>query len=66
MTLKNAAFLAFVGTVLLTVFWAVAFIRDVSHVLRGLVPAIVIVASLIHTFASFTLAVFFYFFHRAQ
>jgi hypothetical protein len=38
MTLKNAAFLALIGTLLLTILWAMDFIKIVSGVLNDLVP----------------------------
>jgi len=66
MNLKNAAFLAFVGMILLTVLMAADFIISVSGVLRGIVPALTLLMSLVHLFASFTVTVFFWVFHRSQ
>jgi hypothetical protein len=66
MTLKNAAFLALVGMVLLTILMAADFIITFSGVLRGIVPAMTLLMSLIHLFASFAVTVFFWVFHRAQ
>ena len=66
MTLKNAALLALIGTILITVLLVWTFVFDVVNVLRGLVPALTLFSSFIHAFACFTVAVFFYAFHRAQ
>jgi len=66
MTLKNAALLALIGTILITVLLVWTFVFDVVNVLRGLVPALTLFSSFIYAFACFTVAVFFYVFHRAQ
>ena len=66
MTLKNAALLALVGTILGTALLAWTFVFDVVNVLRGLVPALTLLSSFIYAFACFSVAVFFYVFHRAQ
>ena len=66
MTLKSAAFLALIGTLLLTILLAVDFITTVSGVLADVVPAVALLRSLIHLFASVSVLVFFYVFHRAQ
>ncbi len=66
MTLKTAASLALVGMVLLTLLTAADFIISVSGVLRGIVPAMTLLMSLIHFFTSFAVTVFFWVFHRAQ
>jgi hypothetical protein len=59
MTLKSAAFFAFIGMTLLTVLLAVGFIRDVSTFLAGAI-------ALIRLLASLSLAVFLYVFYKAQ
>ena len=66
MTLKNAALLALIGTILITALlvWTVVF--NVLNVLRGLVPAAILLSSFIYAFACFSVAVFFYVFHKAQ
>ena len=66
MTLKNAALLALIGTILITalLLWTVVF--NVLNVLRDLIPAIILFSSFIYAFACFSVAVFFYVFHRAQ
>ncbi len=66
MSLKNAALLALIGMILLTVLVLANFITTASGVLRDLIPAMTLVTSLIHLFASLTVLVFLYVFHRAQ
>jgi hypothetical protein len=66
MTLKNAAFLALIGTILITILLVWTFVSNLVNVLRGLVPALTLFSSFIYAFACFTMAVFFYVFHRAQ
>ena len=66
MTLKNAAMLALIGTILTTALLVWRFVFNVLNVLRGLVPALVLFSSFIYAFACFSVAVFFYVFHRSQ
>jgi hypothetical protein len=66
MTLKNAAFLALVGTILLTALLIWDFIFSMLNVIRGLVPALALIPALIYAFAALSVAVFFFVFHRAQ
>jgi hypothetical protein len=66
MSLKSAALLALIGTILLTVLVLANFITTASGVMRDLIPAMALLASLVHLFASLTVVVFFYVFHRAQ
>jgi len=66
MTLKNAAFLALVGMILLTILLAAGCIVSVTGFLNGVVSAATMFASLIRVFATLTLAVFFFVFHKAQ
>jgi hypothetical protein len=66
MSLKNAAFFALIGVVLLTVLLAVGFIRDVSSLLAGAIAAMALLKSGIYLLASLGVAVFLYVFHRAQ
>jgi hypothetical protein len=66
MSLKNAAFLALVGMILVTILLVVGFINDVLGVAQGIVPAVKLLTSLIYAFAALTVTVFFYAFHRAQ
>ena len=66
MTLRNAALLALMGTILTTALLAFHLVLNVLNVVRGLAPAVVLFSSLIYTFASFTLAVFFFVYHKSQ
>ena len=66
MTLKNAAFFAFIGMSLLTVVCAMGFIGDVSALLAGAIAPMILLKSLIHLLASLSVAVFLYVFHKAQ
>jgi hypothetical protein len=66
MTLKNAALLALIGTILMTALLVWTFVFTFLNVLRDLVPAVTLLQSFIYAFGSFSVAVFFYVFHRAQ
>ena len=66
MTLKNAALLALIGTILVTALLALDLIRNVLGVVRGLVPAVTLFSSLIYAFGAFCVMVFFLVFHKAQ
>ncbi len=66
MTLKNVAFLAFLGTLFLTIVVAFDFVNTASGVLRDIVPAVAVLRSLIYLFASVSVTVFFYVFYRAN
>jgi hypothetical protein len=66
MTLKNAALLALVGTVLMTALLLWTFVSNVVNVLRGVDAPVVLFASFIYAFGCFTVMVFFFVFHRAQ
>jgi len=66
MTLKGAALLAFIGTILMMAFLTWTFAFHVLDVLRGGEPPVVLFASFVYAFGCFTLAVFFFVFHRAQ
>ena len=66
MTLKNVAFLAFLGTLLLTVVVAFDFVNTALGVLRDIVPAVAVLRSLIYLFASVSVTVFFYVFYKGQ
>jgi len=66
MSLKNAALLALIGTILLTVLVTAHFISTVLGVMRDVIPAMALLRSLVHLFASLTVLVFFYVFYRAQ
>ena len=66
MSLKNAALLALIGTILLTVLLAASFISTVLGVMRDVIPAMALLTSLVHVFTSLSVLVFFYVFYRAQ
>ena len=66
MTLKGAALLAFLGTVLIMALLVWTFVFHVLNVLRGVDPPVVLFSSFIYAFGCFTLAVFFFVFHRTQ
>jgi hypothetical protein len=66
MNLKSAAFLALVGMILLTLLVVADFINVVEGVLRDLIPAMMLLRSIIYLLASIGLTVFLWVFHRAQ
>jgi hypothetical protein len=66
MTLKNAALLALIGTILMTTLLVWNFVFTLLNVLRDLVPAVTLFSSLIYAFGCFSVMVFFFVFHRAQ
>jgi|HubBroStandDraft_6_1064221.scaffolds.fasta_scaffold1640659_2 hypothetical protein len=66
MTLKNAALLAPIGTILTTALLMWDLVFNVLKVLRGLVPAVTLFSSLIYAFGAFSVAVFFFVFHKRQ
>lgn len=66
MTLKSAAFLAFVGTLLVTALLVWDFVFTLLNVLRGLTPAVTVFSSLIYAFGALTAAVFFFIFQKQQ
>jgi hypothetical protein len=66
MTLKTAALLALIGTILMTALLMWTFFLTFLNVLRDLVPVVTLFSSFIYAFGCFSVAVFFYLFHRAQ
>jgi hypothetical protein len=66
MSLKNAALLALIGTILLTVLVLAHFITTILGVIRDVIPAMALLTSLVHLFASLSVLVFFYVFYRKQ
>ena len=66
MTLKNAAFLALIGMCLLTILVALDFMNTVIAVIRGLVPDLRLLTSLVYLLASLGVTAFFYVFHKKQ
>ena len=66
MSVKNAAFLAFVGTLLLSVLLALDFINAVVAYVRNLVPVIPVLRSAIYVFAGVCLTMFLFTFSRRE
>lgn len=66
MNLRSAAFLALVGMILLTLLVIADFINVMQGVLRDLIPALMLLRSIIYLLASLGLTVFLWAFHRAQ
>jgi hypothetical protein len=66
MTLKNATCFAIVGTAAWTVLTAIDFLRNVSGVMRGFIPAMRLVTSFIPLVAALSLLVFFVAFRRSK
>lgn len=66
MTLRNAALLALIGTILMTALLLWTFVSNFLNVLRGLVPAVTLFSSVIYAFGAFSVMVFFFVFHRTQ
>ncbi len=66
MTLKGAAVLALIGSILMTVLTVWRFILAVLNSLNGLVASVVVISSLIEAFAWLSVAIFFYVFYRNQ
>jgi hypothetical protein len=66
MTLKSAALLALIGTILVTALLVWDLVFDVLNVVRGLVPVVKLFSSLIYTFGAFSVALFFFVFHKRQ
>jgi hypothetical protein len=66
MTLKSAALLALIGTILVTALLTGDLIFNLLNVLRGLIPAVKLFSSIIYAFGGFSVSVFFFVFHRAQ
>jgi hypothetical protein len=66
MSLKNAALLALIGMILLTILLAADFFNAVMGVVRDVVPAIALLRSLIYMLVSLSATVFFYVFHKTQ
>ncbi len=66
MSLKQASFLAFIGTLLLAMQLVLDLVLDMLSMARGLIAAVTLLTSLLHAFAAVSLAMFFYVYHRAQ
>ena len=66
MTLKSAALLALVGMILVTILLVVDLTVTITGVMGSVVPPVVLLKSLIYTFASLSLVVFLYAFRKTQ
>jgi hypothetical protein len=64
--MRSAASLALLGAVLVTILLVVGFLLDLLNLLRGLVPALRLVASFIYAFAGVGAVAFLYVFLKAQ
>jgi len=66
MNLKSAAFLALLGMILLTVLLIGDFITVVKGILHDVIPAVMLLRSIIYLLASLGLTIFLWVFHRTQ
>ena len=64
--MKNAALLATIGTAVLAILLLFRLVNDLLALVRGLIPAMAFLSSLVYAFAAVTVVLFFYFFHRGQ
>ena len=61
MSLKSAAFLALVGTLILTLLLAADFITALTGVMRDVVPVMALLRSFVYLFASLTVTIYFFY-----
>lgn len=66
MNLKSASLLALIGMILLSLLLVVVLLDYALNVMRGLVPAVMLLSQFIYAFASVTVTLFFFVFHRTQ
>jgi hypothetical protein len=66
MTLKNAATLALIGSLVVTIVLALDFVNTILGIARDLIPMMAVLRSLAYFFASLCVTVFFYVFTRTQ
>lgn len=66
MSLKNAAFLAAVGMIILTALALFDLFETIAGVLRSLIPAVTLFRAAIYAFASLTVTIFFFVFYKRQ
>jgi hypothetical protein len=66
MSLKSAALLALIGTILLTILVSAHFIFTLLGVMRDVIPAMALLTALVHLFVSLSVLVFFCVFYRKQ
>jgi len=66
MSLKKATLLALIGITALTVLVLTHFIFTLLGIMRGLIPAMALLSSVVRLFASLCALVFFFVFYRTQ
>jgi hypothetical protein len=66
MTIKNAGFLAFIGTALVSLLLIWDLISTVLNVAHGVVAAVVLFSSLVYAFGAVSIAIFFYVYSKEQ
>jgi hypothetical protein len=66
MSIKSAAFLALIGTLVLSVLLTADLINAILGVARGLIPSMALLRMLVYWFAGVTVTIFFFAFRRAQ
>jgi hypothetical protein len=64
MTLRNAAFFAFVGALLVAALLVLDFVVDLGAAVRGLIPTVRVFSALIYAFAGVTVTLFLFVFYR--
>lgn len=64
MSLKNASFLALIGTILAAVVLVYNLVFSALGVMRGLIPIDNLIPALIYAIAVLTVVVFFFVFHK--
>ena len=64
MTPRNAAALAFIGTLLMAVLLVWNLIFVIVNIVRGLAPAMNVLPALLYAFGACTVAIFFYVFQK--
>ena len=66
MSIKNAALLATIGTAVLTILLLLRLVDSLLALMKGLIPGMDFLASLIYAIAAVKVVVFFFRFHRGQ
>lgn len=66
MGLKTAAFLALIGTLLVSIVYLATFLNDLTAYFHNAIADMTVLAAAIHLFAGLTVTVFFFVFYRAQ
>jgi len=60
MSLRSAAFLAFIAMILVTALLLMDLFLDISNVMNGLIPAVRIFRALIYAFAALMVTIYFF------